>query len=522
LRCKKVIRQPQTAKRTMKQSPETTPVILAVGEVSHKVNDLAEAQEPVALMARAMRAAEDDAGADILGALDAVQVLGVVSWLYRNPAAQLCDALAINPPRQVKAGMGGEKPIRLIHDAALSIQSGDAQAIAIVGGEAQNAFRKARRSKTRLNWTPRATKEEAWDDIEDTTLGVRETARALGVQWAPQIYPFFENALSHSLGQSPTEAVRSAAHIWAAYAAESVSNPHAWSQVPYDARDIATISKDNRMVAFPYPKLMVANDSVNQAAAVIVTSLAFAKAAGVDEERLVFFHGGAAAKEPDDFLLRARFNQCPAMEAVLCAASREAGGAEAFDLAEIYSCFPVVPKLALKVLREEGLKSALAPTVAGGLTFFGGPMNNYMTHAVAAMVRRLRARKGAVGLLYGQGGAMTKHHALACSTTPPDRPLADDYSVQEDADALRGDAPAVVDRYSGPAVVETYSAYYGPDGEPALGAVVLRTPDGARTIAAASANDEDTIALLTDFDRSAIGVAGVVRDQNGRMTWSIE
>ena len=42
------------------------------------------------------------------------------------------------------------------------------------------------------------------------------------------------------------------------------------------------------------------------------------------------------------------------------------------------------------------------PTVAGGLTFFGAPLNTYMTHAACAMVRKLR--NGAkLGLLYGQG-----------------------------------------------------------------------------------------------------------------------
>jgi acetyl-CoA C-acetyltransferase len=40
------------------------------------------------------------------------------------------------------------------------------------------------------------------------------------------------------------------------------------------------------------------------------------------------------------------------------------------------------------------------PTVTGGLTFFGAPLNTYMTHAACAMVRKLR--NGAkLGLLYG-------------------------------------------------------------------------------------------------------------------------
>jgi acetyl-CoA C-acetyltransferase len=69
---------------------------------------------------------------------------------------------------------------------------------------------------------------------------------------------------------------------------------------------------------------------------------------------------------------------------------------------------PCVPKMARRTL---GLGADVKPTVAGGLTFFGAPLNTYMTHAACAMVRQLRG--GArLGLLYGQGGFVTKHHAL--------------------------------------------------------------------------------------------------------------
>ncbi len=33
------------------------------------------------------------------------------------------------------------------------------------------------------------------------------------------------------------------------------------------------------------------------------------------------------------------------------------------------------------------MSAQIAPTVTGGLTFFGAPLNNYMTHAAVAMVQ---------------------------------------------------------------------------------------------------------------------------------------
>ena len=86
------------------------------------------------------------------------------------------------------------------------------------------------------------------------------------------------------------------------------------------------------------------------------------------------------------------------------------GDGKKFDAIELYSCFPCVPKMARRTL---GLGPDVQPTVTGGLTFFGAPLNTYMTHAACAMVRKLR-NGGKLGLLYGQGGFVTKHHAWCC------------------------------------------------------------------------------------------------------------
>ena len=64
------------------------------------------------------------------------------------------------------------------------------------------------------------------------------------------------------------------------------------------------------------------------------------------------------------------------------------GDGKKFDAIELYSCFPCVPKMARRTL---GLGPDVKPTVTGGLTFFGAPLNTYMTHAAVAMVRKLRA-----------------------------------------------------------------------------------------------------------------------------------
>ena len=161
---------------------------------------------------------------------------------------------------------------------------------------------------------------------------------------------------------------------------------------------------------------MVANPTVNMGGAMLLTSLAKARAAGIAEDRLIHVWGGASAEEPRDYLVRDQFFESHPQNAVLKAVMDLAGGdGKKFDAIELYSCFPCVPKMARRTL---GLGADVQPTVTGGLTFFGAPLNTYMTHAACAMVRKLRGG-GKLGLLYGQGGFVTKHHALVLSRQAP-------------------------------------------------------------------------------------------------------
>ena len=175
------------------------------------------------------------------------------------------------------------------------------------------------------------------------------------------------------------------------------------------------MTPDNRMISWPYVKRMVANPNVNQGAAVIVTSLARARAAGIPDHQLVFIGAGSFASEPRDWLARDNYFENHAQTAVFEEMLlRVDGDATRFEALELYSCFPVVPKMARRNLR---LGPDFEPSVCGGLSFFGGPLNVYMAHAACAMVRAVRDGAN-MGLLYGQGEFVTKHHALILARQP--------------------------------------------------------------------------------------------------------
>jgi acetyl-CoA C-acetyltransferase len=271
---------------------------------------------------------------------------------------------------------------------------------------------------------------------------------------------------------------------------------------------------------------MVANPAVNQGAAVLLTSLARARAAGIPDHRLVHVWGGAAADEPRDYLARDDYRHSGAMEAVLEAAAAlglagGGGGRSApFDLVELYSCFPCVPKMARRTL---GLAPDVVPTVTGGLTFFGAPLNNYMGHAAVAMARRLRDASGGVGLLYGQGEYVTKHHALVVASRPREDggEPAQDHSVQAVADARRGPVPDLVADAADRASVETFTVLFDRDAAPTHGVVIARTEGGgARLMARVPAEDSGSLGLLLDEERSPVGTSGSVRvGRDGMLEW---
>jgi acetyl-CoA C-acetyltransferase len=194
------------------------------------------------------------------------------------------------------------------------------------------------------------------------------------------------------------------------------------------------------------------------------------------------------------------------------------GDGRTFDAIELYSCFPCVPKMARRTLK---LGPDVMPTVTGGLTFFGAPLNTYMTHAACAMVRKLR--DGArLGLLYGQGGFVTKHHALVLSGEAPLAVLSQETSVQAAADSNKRPVPEFVTEASGKGSVESFTVLYGRNGEIEHGVVMLRTANNARTLARVPEKDGATLSHLTNMDRSPVGSVGdITMAADGVPEWRV-
>jgi acetyl-CoA C-acetyltransferase len=480
------------------------PVIVGVGEIVDRPKDISKGLEPLALLEEALRRAEADSGAKLLGEIGSLDVVNFLSWRYRDPEQLLAKRLDVAPAHCYYGLVGGESPIRYLHEAAQRIARGECSVAAVCGAEAQSTATKAERAGITLPWTPFA------HDVPEPKRGAafqKPLAVKLGVFRPITVYPLYESATSAQWGQSPREALAESGALWSTYSRVASENPNAWLKKRFSSEEITAPSPDNRLIAWPYTKLMVANPTVNMGAALLLTSLAKARAAGIADDRLVYPLGGASAEEPRDYLLRDQFYESHPQNAVLKAVMHLAGGdGKKFDAIELYSCFPCVPKMARRTL---GLGTDVQPTVTGGLTFFGAPLNTYMTHAACAMVRRLRS--GArLGLLYGQGGFVTKHHALVVSRDAPRGALSQDTSVQAEADRNKRRVPEFVTEAAGKGQVESFTVIFRANGEVEHGAAMLRTEQNTRTLARVKAEDGTTLAHLMNMDRTPVGSTGAI------------
>jgi len=487
------------------------PVIIGIGEYLERPEKISEGLEPLEMMEKALNIANKDCGGTALNQIDSLDVVMPMSWRYSDLAGELCTKLGLSPERAVLGLSGGQTPLKYIHEAAKEIAEGHSTVAAIVGGEAQYSLVSAQRQGQMPPWTLFANDGP---NFADTPGAINPFSMQLGLYLPLNVYTFFETTTAAHWGQTPQEADSETVKILSTSSHIAASNPYSWGPTALSEEDILTPTAKNRMVAWPYTKSMVASMNVNQSAAVIITSLKNALDMGVPESQCVFITQGAGANEPRDFLARANYYESPAQNAVLKALKTKASPTEA---AELYSCFPVVPKMARRIL---GRSHDMTTTVTGGMSFFGAPLNNYMTHAACAMVRKIRNGEP-TGLLYGQGEYVTKHYGLRLAAKPADLELlftGDD--AQAIADDARGDVPDIVQNVEGLAEVESFAILSNRDGSPSHAAIMARLETGGRTLARIEGTDAEAIAWLKDKSRYPIGDKGrLIKSEKGPSIW---
>ena len=506
--------------------PERIPVIIGGGQINDRTADPAQAMNSLELMAAALRAAESDIGAGaLLADLDCLAIVDQISFReFPDLCRGLSDLLGIEPPVSYQsAGLHGDIPIRLLNEAANRIGAGEARLCAVVGGEALRTARARQQEAAFQDQLLGADRPAVPDDEKPSpvrqisTMAWPNYNQAHGLVAPVDVYPLYENASRAAYGQSLAEAQAESAAIWSLMSEVAAANEYAWIRKAHSPGEILAIDDNNRCIAHPYSKLMVANSIVNQGAAFILASLAEARRRGVAEKDIIHVGLGAAAREAGDIVKRDRYDRSVSMDTAIRRCLILNGmTVEDLDFVELYSCFPCVTKMARRTL---GWPVDRPATVFGGLTFGGAPLANYMSHAVASMVSQLR-RGGRNGFLFANGGFATDNHCMILSNQPiAAAQFPQDFDYRAEAEAVREPIPRIDEDYVGPAMIETYTVFYRRDGTPRAGVIVGRTPDGARTLAHVDVGDQAMVAFLTDGAVEPVGAAGDVVSVSGQRVW---
>ncbi|MBO6703421.1 MAG: acetyl-CoA acetyltransferase [Pseudomonadales bacterium] len=502
-------------------SEKFMPVLVGVGQVTEKEVTL-EGSSVLDLIEQAVYQAADDAGISKkqLADLDTLAIVRSFRESTRNTPESIANRIGASRARQWLMPNGGNGPQYLVNRFSEAIANGECQFALFAGAEAMATSRKiVKETGEQPAWSEPASGDPEYlvSEAEMTT----QHEQQYGILTPSWVYAMHENALRHQLGRSVDDHQRELGRLFSKFTDVAAQSPHAWYPISRSAEEIAYPSDSNRMVSWPYTKYMNAMNQINQSAALLLTSVDYARKLGISEDKFVYLHGCSDTKEKMVYA-RPTYHQSDAMRVM---AERVFEGNLSIDdmkYIDFYSCFPVAVEFACQAFGVS-TDDPRALTITGGLPFHGGAGNNYVMNSIAAMVDEVRADRGSYGLVTANGGYFSKHAAGVYSTNPVEGEWRRTHpsKYQGEIDNLP-DAP-FTEAPEGEASVETYTVVYGRDNAPGQGFVIGRLgeaddPNATRFLSVAAANP-DELKAMTEADM--VGAKGSVTQVEGVNTFKL-
>ena len=473
-------------------------MIVGAGQVVQRPDD-GEGRDPIALAVDALRAAAADSGAgdELLRRADSVRHVATLCWQYRDEAALIAEALGVAPRETVRTTLfGGEGPLRLLGETAQEIADGALDVALISGAEAVASVLAAKRAGETPQWLEQPEGAEPTRVVGSARAPSTDAELAVGLAAPIFNYALLETAVRARTGAAPDAHLRAVGDLWSRFSAVAAANPYAWLPGARDANELIEPGPANRPVSAPYLKLLTANIQVDLASALIVCSAAAADDAGVPRDRWVFPWAVAHAHEEWFMSERAELAASPAIGAMGRAALEYCGlTIDDVEHVDLYSCFPSAVQISAAELGLATDDPQRPLTVTGGLTFAGGPGNNYCGHALATLAARLREDPDAVGMSTGVGWYMSKHACGVYSAQPPPEPFR---NIDANAAVQRPPTRRATLDHADDATVEAYTVPFGADGAAEAVIVSAITPDGSRALV--RSGDAETIGAFLDTD----------------------
>lgn len=479
-----------------------TPLIAGVSQLTNRPKSETRIRAPLALMTEVARGALDDAGVPA-SAIDSIQVVNIISWTYADPAGELAEEIGAAPREKIYTPVGGNTPQWLVNRASEQIANGELDVALIVGAESFASATAARAMGRKLDRGNRGNKPPM---IGDDRAGAGPAELQAGLIAPTQIYPLIENAYRASKGRSIDQHQAALGKLCESFNAVAAENPLSWLPERHTADEIARPGPVNRLIAFPYTKWMNSILKVDQAAALLLMSEEAADKFGVTQR--VYPQSGAECNDAWFVTQRPDFAQSPAIrgaaEAALEGAGIEIGEVEYIDL---YSCFPCAVELGADAI---GLPTdgSRALTLTGGLMYFGGPGNNYVSHSIAEAVKAIRDHPQSYALCTALGWYVTKHAIGVYAGHPPERFVRPDLTQLQD-EINSSELPLASLEEGEKVEIVSSTVLYDREGKPTAAPAIV-SAQGKRSIAHLPIETADDV-WTTDL----VGMEAIVTDATG-------
>jgi acetyl-CoA C-acetyltransferase len=481
-----------------------TPIVIGASEIAHRDGPDFQPASATELMIEAVQRALESTGAgEVLGTLTGAVLVPHGTWTESDPGRAIAEAIGAPKARTIRSELGVLQQ-SLLARAATDVRSGAIDVAIVVGGENRWSGVVAGKAGTDLPEAPAlACAAEPDEVIAPREMVISQIEIDRNLTTAAHQYAIIESALRHHLGRSTGAHQRELGELWARFAEIAAEAPAGWDTRAMKSDEIAFPSESNRMIAAPYPKWLISQWNVDQAAALIFTTVGTASRLGLDESTWVFplamVESNAVIPLPE----RADVHRWPASQLVSRAALEASGiSIDEVGPVDLYSCFPSAVEVQA---REIGLSIDRDLTLTGGMTFGGGPFNNYALQGAAAMVRKLRESPDPTfGLTSAVSGLLTKPAVTVWSNREPRTPFVSlDVSAQaEEATARRPVDPDL----TGAGVVVGATVIPGRGGE--LTTVALVEVEGIRTVV----QSQDQALGETFMAADAVGLPVIIGD----------
>ena len=465
--------------------PERVPVIVGVGQAIERDAVVSV----VELAHRAVLAASADAPR----VLERIERLSFVAPSFsrasNRPASELAARLRLDPVVCEVSTAGGNSPQWLMNRACAEIAAGRLRTTLLCGAEATRSMRLAEPGADFLRISPDAGEAAAGpaDPVVGTPLhGLLEASEIKAKLMRPaDLYPVFESALAARAGATPAQwRVRLGALLSRALRGRRAQSlrlvsrgtdrrgdrdterrqpPH--GRALHEAHEQLRPGRSRERTARDEP---CAGDGARARRSLRVSL------GGCDQHR----RGADAASGSR------RITGDPGRGAGLF----RSGGRRirARSIASIST--PAFRSPSRSAPPRSGSPSTIRAglTLTGGMSFFGGPGNNYTSHGIAAATLRLRDQ-GGLAYVSGNGGFLSKHSLGIYSAKPRAAGaafvLADTARAQAEIDAA---ALPVTLEAEGEARVDGSTVVYGRDGQVEAAPIIATLNDGRRLAARAA------------------------------------